>query len=313
MPTGSWNHIDEVNRRRVALIPSLRDAREACDANAMAAYSSIRTGSYEDAADFATRCVDRAAGVDAGSYLQGLVWRICALFMLGRWDEALADHAEVERLQSESTNAPGAMAMRAYAAALLCRELRGDAAFVDDRLGTLRTFIEQRRAAGTAAGGVEPDVARALAHRNDLDDAVELLSTEPGAYQSVHLEAMCDVLSRAKDADATSVLLLAREEQARAGLAALGGFADRLEGRLAAAAGDPGAAASHLGRSALAFAQLRAPWEEAWSRTLLGEVLSEVNPRDAEHELSLALGVFRRLGSMAETERAGELIGALGS
>jgi hypothetical protein len=202
--------------------------------------------------------------------------------------------------------------MRAYAAALLCRERRGDKAFVDDRIGALRDFIEQRRGAGTAAGGVEPDVARTLAHRNRLEDAEDLLSSKPGAYRSVHLEAMCDVLSRSKDPRAKTVLVLAREEQQRAGLVALGNFADRLEGCLAAGRGDPTAAARSLESSATGFARLHAPWEEAWSRLLLGEVLGGSDPKGAERELSMALETFRRLGSIAETERAAELIGALG-
>jgi hypothetical protein len=314
MPQGSWSDIDRLNRRRVALVPRLRDAREACDAYAMSAYSSIRIGRYEDAADFATLCIDRAAGVDAGSFLQGLVWRICALFMLGRWDEALRDHDEVDRLQREDTDAtPGAMAMRAYAAATLCRELRGDTAFVDAHLGVISRYIESRRAAGTTAGGVEPDVARALAHRGDPASAVKLLSTAPGAYQSVHLEAMCDVLARTDVVDARDVLALARREQARAGLAALSGFADRLEASIAAVSGDPVKAATLLGSAAQTFAGLRAPWEEAWSRLLLGEIQAPREPAAAEPELSLALGIFERLGSTAEAERSDRALGELGA
>ena len=312
-PTGIWSEIDEINRRRVGLIPRLRDAREACDAYSMAAYSSIRIGRYKDAADFATRCVDRAAGVDAGSFLQGLVWRLCALFMLGRWDEALGDHAAVERLQQESADeAPGSMTMRGHAAALLCRELRGDKVIVDRYLDVVIPFV-RTRSVSSAGGGVEPDVARALAHRGEADAALDLLSIEPGRYQSVHLEAMCDVLARAPSDRARAVLDTARREEARAGLVPLGGFADRMEGRMALSEGDDQVAATRLARAADRFVQLSAPWEEAWSRLLLGEVLSRAAPRDADRELSLSLGIFQRLGSVGEAERAATLLAALGA
>jgi hypothetical protein len=203
------------------------------------------------------------------------------------------------------------MAMRAYAAATLCRELRGDRVLVDSSLNDLARFIEARRMGGATAGGVEPDVARALAHRGSYEPALSLLTTEPGAYRSVHLEAMCDVLARTEDARAPQVLALARGEQARAGLTALAAFADRLEARVAMGSGNTEAAGRLLAGSARTFADLRAPWEEAWSRTLLGKVLGRSKPTDAERELSLALEIFQRLGSATEAAHATELLAAL--
>ncbi len=81
-------------------------------------------------------------------------------------------------------------------------------------------------------------------------------------------------------------------------------FADRLEGRAAGAGGDVTAAAELLGRSAEGFAALEAPWEEAWSRLLLAEILARSDPQVAERELRGALAVFERLGSVREAERA---------
>jgi hypothetical protein len=81
-------------------------------------------------------------------------------------------------------------------------------------------------------------------------------------------------------------------------------FADRLEGRAAAARGDVAKATELLGRSAEGFAALEARWEEACSRLLLVEVLLGSDKQTAEQELRTALPVFKRLGSVREVERA---------
>jgi hypothetical protein len=85
-------------------------------------------------------------------------------------------------------------------------------------------------------------------------------------------------------------------------------FADRLEGRAVAAAGDLESAAVLLHRSADGFALLGARWEEAWSRLLLAEVLVNGDARRTEGELTAALQVFEQLGSVQETERARRLL-----
>ncbi|MGH3043334.1 MAG: hypothetical protein ACRDM2_01280, partial [Gaiellaceae bacterium] len=81
-------------------------------------------------------------------------------------------------------------------------------------------------------------------------------------------------------------------------------FADRLEGRAAAAGGDFASAAKLLGRSADGFGALEAPWEEAWSRLLLAEMLAGSDRQAAERELRSARPVFEQLGSVQEAERA---------
>ena len=65
-----------------------------------------------------------------------------------------------------------------------------------------------------------------------------------------------------------------------------------------------------LRRSADGFATLEARWEEAWSRLLLAELLVADERERAEPELTSALAVFERLGSVRETERASTLLTA---
>jgi hypothetical protein len=68
--------------------------------------------------------------------------------------------------------------------------------------------------------------------------------------------------------------------------------------------GDVAHASSLLARSADGFAELIAPWEEAWSRLLLAEVVARSDPQRADRELAVALPVFERLGSVREAESA---------
>ena len=82
----------------------------------------------------------------------------------------------------------------------------------------------------------------------------------------------------------------AREEAAACGLLALPFFADRLEGRMLGSA-------ELLRRSAEGFAELGAPWEEAWSRLLLAELTGEAA------DLGGSLATFERRGSVAELDR----------
>ena len=113
--------------------------------------------------------------------------------------------------------------------------------------------------------------------------------------------------------EAPRLVAAAREEAAFGRVESLPAYADRLEGRAAAAAGETGRGAELLGRSAERFAELEARWEEAWSRLLLAEVVAAGDPQRAEAELARALPVFEELGSVHELEAARALRAAVGA
>jgi class 3 adenylate cyclase len=308
IPQGRWGEVDRVHEDRVGLVPSLSDSREACDAFAMAAVSGFYVGNYRSAAEQATRCIERARGVDAGSYLQGLVWRTSSRFMLGEWDAALADQLEIERLQAEeASDLPGALAMRAYGMAAFIRELRGEAKAAEADFELFRRF--QKEAASPSLLGHLPAFARALSHRGEFDEARSLLSTERSHNLSGHLEALCDVVADEGDWDAASGILdLARAEVDRGELRALISFADRLEGRLAEANDDLAGAERALRNAAEGFARLGCTWDEACSLLLIAEILDRKGDSDrAGYAASAAGRVFERLGSSLEMKRAARL------
>jgi hypothetical protein len=152
--------------------------------------------------------------------------------------------------------------------------------------------------------------AALLAWRGEFDEALSIVPFVPrSATAGPTLWVMCEIAAaRARWDDAPELVAWAREEAAHGEQLWLPLSADRLEGRAAAAAGDPAGAAQLLARAAEGFATLEARWEEAWSRLLLAEVVLPTDRPRAESELAAALPVFERLSSVRELERARALL-----
>jgi class 3 adenylate cyclase/tetratricopeptide (TPR) repeat protein len=144
--------------RRNELIPRMTDVKEIGDSYAMAAWSAQHLGRYAEAEAHATACVERSRGIDSGSYLHGLTWRVAARFMLGQWEDALADQAELERVAAEDPRElPAGYTMRAYTFTALCRQLRGELGEADRYIELARRYFDlvrglrRRRGVGTCA------------------------------------------------------------------------------------------------------------------------------------------------------------------
>jgi hypothetical protein len=197
--------------------------------------------------------------------------------------------------------------MSAYTRVALCHELRGEHDDADRYIGVALRYLEQARYMRERAGASvhPPPLALALARRGRFDDALALIPLVPRSVSAgVTLEALCEIAAaRERWDDAARLVAAAREEAEVGEQLSLPLFADRLEGRAAGAAGDLVEGTKLLGRSADGFAALGAPWEEAWSRLLLAEMVADERRR-AEPELASALAVFEGLGSVREAERA---------
>jgi class 3 adenylate cyclase len=305
MHRGRYGEMYRVAQTRNELVARMNDAREIGDTHAMGAWSAQHLGRYREAEAHATASVERARGTDAGGYLHGLTWRVAARFMLGDWDGALADHDEIERVAARGAGElPPPFTMRAYTHAALCHELRGDEERASHNIDLSLRYAERRAALRSGPPPVHiPPLALALARRGRFDEAVDVIPLVPHSGSAGDtLAALCEIAAaREQWAEVSALAAAAREEAAHGELLALPFFADRLEGRAAAALGDTGPAAAFLRRSAEGFASLAAPWEEAWSRLLLAEVLE---PDAAVRELAAAAAIFDRLGSVRESERA---------
>lgn len=310
MPQGMYGPVYEFDRRRVALAPEMKDTREISDAFATAAGSAFSIGFYVDSFAHATDAVKRARGIDAGGYLHGLVWRVCAGFMAGHWRDALADQSEIERLQDDAGGLPSNLAMWAYGYAFLCSERLGDAERANRYMALIQEVIDEREKAGRDFHSWLGAPARAMAARGDFATPHEWLKIERSFYSGSHLEALCEVVgAEGSWDDAPGVIALARAEVSECGLEALRYFADRLEGRLSLARDDPHRAERLLRRSSEGFATLGAPWEEARSSLLLADAFAQAGrAQEATSAASVALATFKRLGSTHEAETATRLV-----
>jgi len=295
------------SRRRVELVPRLTNLTEIGDTYAVAARSALFVGRYREAEERATAGVERARGIDSGSYLHALTWRVGARFHLGDWEGSLADQAELERVAALARRAlPIPFTMGAYTRTALCHELRGEVEAADRYVALALDY-----ATGPSFGVVRgrsihlPPLALALARRGRFDEALALIPFVPrSANAGTTLEAQCEIAAaRGQWDEAAGLVAAAREEAAYGELLSVALHADRLEGLAAGAGGDTAGAAELLRRSADGFAGLGAAWEEAWSRLLLAETFGSVEPDAAGRELAAALGVFERLGSVREVDR----------
>jgi hypothetical protein len=299
--------------RRIELSPRLTDVKELGDAHAMGAWTARHLGRYREAEAHASACVERSRGVDSGSYLHGLAWRVTARFVLGDWDGALADQAEVERVAAQDPRElPVGFTMGGYACAALCHELRGEADVADRYVELTWRYFDQR----SDRWGVSihaASLALVLARRGRFKETLDLIPLVPRSVSAgVVLEALCEIAAmRGSWDEAAGLAAAARAEAEFGGQLSLPFFADRLEGCAAVAGGDAAQAVELLGRSAEGLAGLGARWEAAWSRLLLAEVLAADERRRAEQELTAALRVFHELGSVREADRARSFLAAV--
>jgi class 3 adenylate cyclase/tetratricopeptide (TPR) repeat protein len=303
MEQGRYREDLEVQMQRLKLLPRLSKTLEIYDALLMAAWACSHIGLYEDTIEYATQAIETARATEPGAYLHGLVWRVRPRFLLGDWDGALADQAEIERLVAQDPrDLPVGYARQPYGVAAFLHELRGNAAEGDAYLGLAKRFVDEDRFVG---GESFPMAARAAIHRGDLRQAERFLVGERNYLHDIYLEARCELAGAKKDARfAARIVAEARAQTELGGLEALPLYADRLEALMAGWSADLPTANDLLTRSAEGFARLSSVWEEAYSRLLLAEIVAAHSPGEAKDHAHGALGTFVRLGSVAEIERA---------
>jgi hypothetical protein len=106
------------------------------------------------------------------------------------------------------------------------------------------------------------------------------------------------------------VLAEVRAYAAESGVAALPWFAERHEGRAAAARGDLEVALARLASAADGFAAIEATWERARTNLDLARALASAGrSEDAADRASAAGSVFAALGALREAEAARRLDG----
>jgi tetratricopeptide (TPR) repeat protein len=236
-----------------------------------------------------------------------LDFRAGAHFRLGDWDGVLADVAAADEILGDRRDSPPGVAPMHLAMAAFIHDARGDGETAGRYLDLVR-WLEQ------AEDAIDPVLvhwqARLLSRQGRFDDARALLErpdvTKDRRGRDEVLEAWCEVISEQGSWDeATEVADSAGRHAGWAGLPPLGLYATRLEGRAAAADGDPRRAAELLTTAMVGFDELEAAWEAAVTRLDVAETLIAIGERDRGHGLAKqAASVFERVGSVRELGRA---------
>ena len=311
---GRYTPMEGPVRRRIELAPKLTDPYEVGDIHAMAAWWALSTGRYRESEDLAGRGYSAAM---PGSPMQGLYcldFRAAARFRLGDWDGMLADVSRAEEILGDRSESPPGFAPMHLAIAAFVHDARGDRTTASRYLQLVR-WLEQ------AEDRLDPVLtlwqARVLARRGSFADARALLQrpevTEDRRGQDEILEAWCEVASEEGAwVEAAEIVDRTARHADWAGEPPLALFATRLEGRAAAAAGEPDRAAELLRRAADGFAGLDATWEAAVSRLDLAHTLLGADRSAAQLLARDAVQVFDRLGSARELSLAGDLLGRSG-
>ena len=312
---GLYGPMESLVARRLELAVSLTDSWEVGDSFGVAAWQAFHVGRYREAEARADEGFRRALSGSPIMALYCLDWRALARCRLGEWDGFLADVATAEELLGRRKDNPPGFASDHVAAAAFVHEVRGDRE-ASDRFLDILSWLE--RAEDRPSPGWAVWRSLLLARRGQFDQATaELDRPEFEALRygrGYVLEARCDVIAEREAWDeAAEVVRLARQRADTAGLEALRCYADRLEGRAAAAGGRADQAVGLLERARAGFEALEASWEAARTALSLAEaLLAAGRPNDGLRPLEACRAVFERLRSLRELERAETLAEKIG-
>ena len=308
---GRYREADRITRRRLELAAEMRDSWELDDIFSVHAWNQFMLGNYYEAISAADEGFRRMPDFARAVALAALAWRPLARFRTGDWDAALDDLGLIRELLGERHSEPPLFLSRPYGAAALIHEIRGNEAAADDLIEVLSRLEPRPDGLTGSSGWLTPLRIR----RGDIREALALVDQGlanprwPG-WRSVLFEAECEALAEANEWERAR----ARAPEMRA-YAEMGGFqtmpfaVDRLEARVALAAGELERAAELFLESAAGFHGLGVQWEAALSNLHLGETLLAIDRRDeAAEAFARAMEVFERLGARREIARVRELL-----
>jgi class 3 adenylate cyclase/tetratricopeptide (TPR) repeat protein len=309
---GRYGAMEGPIRRRLELAPRLADPFEVGDIHAMAAWWALSTGRYDESVELASRGFTEAM---PDSPLQGLYcidFRAAARFRRGDWDGVLADVALAEELLGDRRDTPPGFAPMHLAIAAFIHDARGDR-------GTAGRYLQLVRWLEETEERLDPVLslwqARLLARRGAYAEARALLErpalAEDRRGRDEMLEAWCEVISEQGAWDeAPEMVERAARHASWAGEPPLALCATRLDGRAAAARGEPARAVELLGSAVDGFTALGAAWEAAVTGLELAGALTATGEDQRARGLTEeVVREFDRLGSVRELSRADELLG----
>jgi class 3 adenylate cyclase/tetratricopeptide (TPR) repeat protein len=292
--SGSYGKARELWLRRSEVIRQVTDPLEIGDFYQVGVWGHFELAEYEGALEIAMEGIGVIGSVPAAANAVH-AWAAMVLHRIGRWDEAIEHFNTLRDLLDDRADDPPYFVSNAYGMAAAVHFCRGNRIASDEILEMLsRSDIDM-------SGRAYPPLMRALILRGEQDQAAAL--ARPVNWQ-VHTadvyESESELLAAQARWDEAPVLLATMRAHAEAAPAPqLPAFADRLEGRMLLAGGDPVAAGELLERSRKGFAGLGVIWERALTEISLASALDAIGlPADAEAARASAAATFEQLGDV---------------
>jgi class 3 adenylate cyclase/tetratricopeptide (TPR) repeat protein len=310
--SGGYALANTYQLRRLDLVPQLDDPSEIADIIGTLAWHHVHIGEYRRATELEPTAFTTRHGLRLPdlSHRTKLAFNAVALYRMGDWDGFWRAFHGIDATVDHDLPITYHL-MRLYAVAAYLLDVAGEAHEANRLIEELDRSQATRGDTGVSAA--RPWIVATLVRRGQFGDARQRLAVADPSRDLQNLdltyEAWAEVLAeQGAWAEVPPILTAARAWAAHGGLLALPAFADRLEGRMLVANGDPAAGAERLWSARVTLDHLEAAWERARVELDLADALLRLGERtQAVTVLDAALTVLERLSAPRELARAREL------
>ena len=240
---GGYGLANEYQLQRLDLVPELDDPTEIADIIGTLAWHYMHIGEYRRATELEPSTFTERYGLHLPliGHRTKLAFHAIALWRLGEWDRFWEAYRDIDATVDHARPITYHL-MRLYAAAAYLHDLAGDGAEADRLVAELDLSQETRGDTGVSAARLW--IVEILVRRGRLDEARRRLEVADPSRDRQNLdltyEAWAELLAeQGAWSEAPAIVEAARDWAAHGSLLALPAFADRLEGRMLLATGDP--------------------------------------------------------------------------
>jgi class 3 adenylate cyclase len=314
---GGYGLANEYQLQRLDLVPELDDPTEIADIIGTLAWHYMHIGEYRRATELEPSTFTERYGLHLPliGHRTKLAFHAIALWRLGEWDRFWEAYRDIDATVDHARPITYHL-MRLYAAAAYLHDLAGDGAEADRLVAELDLSQETRGNTGVSAARLW--IVEILVRRGQYDEARRRLEVADPSRDRQNLdltyEAWAELLAEEGAwSEAPAIVAAARDWAAHGALLALPAFADRLEGRMLFATGDPEAAVERLRAARDTLDRLGGAWDRARTELHLADALRALDRHeDASKAARSALAILEAVAAPREAARARELSPASG-
>jgi class 3 adenylate cyclase/tetratricopeptide (TPR) repeat protein len=314
---GGYGLANTYQLRRLDLVGELDDPSEIADIIGTLAWHYVHIGEYRQATELEPNAFTTRHGLHVPdlSHRTKLSFNAVALYRMGDWDGFWRAYEAIDATIDHDLAITYHL-MRLYAVAAYLHEVAGRAADADRLIDELDRSQSTRGDTGVSSARLW--IVQVLVRRGRFDEGRRRLAVPDPSRDLQNLdhtyEAWGELLAEQGDWDeAPAIVSAARDWSARSGLLALPAFADRLEGRMLLATGDPERGIERLRVARTTLHRLEATWDRARVDLDLAEALLGLERRtEALEAADQAMSTLERLRAPREIVRARELRSAAG-